>query len=101
MAFLTYVKSTTASWTKSSADLVVFGIFKDQTMTSTGNEINKHLNNAVTKGIECGGIKGKEGECNKFFGENKIGFAENNFVFPEKFFSAKKTFFGEKKFFRR
>ena len=41
MAFLTYVKSTTASWTKSSADLVVFGIFKDQTMTSTGNEINK------------------------------------------------------------
>ena len=71
MAYLTYVKSTTASWTKSSADLVVFGIFKDQTMTSNGNEINIHLNNAVTKGIDCGGIKGKEGECHKFFGENK------------------------------
>ena len=49
MAFLTYVKSTTASWTNSSADLVVFGIFKDQTMTSIGNEINKHLNNVVKK----------------------------------------------------
>ena len=36
MAFLTYVKSTTASWTKASTDLVVFGIFKDQTMTSIG-----------------------------------------------------------------
>ena len=71
MAYLTYVKSTTASWTKSSANLVVFGIFKDQTMTSIGNEINIHLNNAVTKGIDCGGIKGKEGECHKFFGENK------------------------------
>ena len=71
MAFITYVKSTSESWKKSSTDLVVFGIFQDQSMTTIADEINVHLNNGVTRGIECGGIKGKEGECHKFFGENK------------------------------
>jgi len=71
MAFITYVKSTSESWEKSSADLVVFGIFQDQSMTKIADEINVHLNDGVTRGIECGGIEGKVGECHKFFGKNK------------------------------
>ncbi len=71
MAFITHIKSTSESWEESSADLVVFGIFQDQSMTTIADEINIHLNNGVTRGIECGGIKGKEGECHKFFGKNK------------------------------
>ncbi len=69
MAYLKNVKSTSDSWKKSKADLVVFGIFKDHSMTKTGNAINSHLDNAVTMGIDCSGIKGKEGECHSFFGK--------------------------------
>ena len=58
MAFITHIKSTSESWEESSADLVVFGIFQDQSMTTIADEINIHLNNGVTRGIECGGIKG-------------------------------------------
>ena len=70
MALLKYVKSTSDSWEKSNADLVVFGIFKDHSMTKMGNAINSHLDNAVTMGIDCGGINGKEGEYHSFFGLN-------------------------------
>ena len=70
MEYLTNVKSTITSWTKSPAGLIVFGIFKDHTMTKIGDDINIHLKNIVKKGIKCGGIRGKEGESHKFFGEN-------------------------------
>ena len=43
MAYLTNVKSTITSWTKSPVGLIVFGIFKDQTMTKIGDDINIHL----------------------------------------------------------
>ena len=71
MANINKVISSTKSWDSTSCELIIFGIYQDLSMTEVGDEINEHLNKAVTKGINCGGIKGNEGENHLFFSDTK------------------------------
>ena len=72
MSHLNKINTSDASWNTSDADLIVIGIFKDHTLTEIGHEIDRYLGGSISNGIECGAIKGKEGECNTFFSSPRI-----------------------------
>jgi len=72
VAHLNRVKSTNTNWENAKQQLIVFGIFEDLSLSSMGKSIDEYLRNSLSHGIKQGGIKGKESECHKFFGQNKV-----------------------------
>ena len=71
MSYLSEIKSSDQAWSDTSAQLVAVGIFEDQELTPLGQTIDKDLDGAISKAIEQNALKGKAGQSQSFYDENR------------------------------
>ena len=53
------------------SELICIGIYRDQTMTPNGSELDQEFGGAISSAIEVGDVKGKSGEVNYFYINNR------------------------------
>ena len=53
--------------TSSPSDIVFIGIYKDKTLTPSGNDLSTDIKSGFDSAINSGDVKGKTGELNFFY----------------------------------
>ena len=53
--------------TSSPSDIVFIGIYKDKTLTPSGNDLSTDIKSGFDSAIKSGDVKGKTGELNFFY----------------------------------
>ena len=71
MAHITEVDVSNESWNETNAGLIAVGVFQDKSFTPMASNINDGSDGALSKAIEMGDVKGKNGESNLFYIDGK------------------------------
>ena len=67
MAHITKVDVSNESWNETNAGLIAVGVFQDKSFTTMASNINDSNDGVLSKAIEMGDVKGKNGESNLFY----------------------------------
>ena len=71
MAHITEVDVSNESWNETNAGLNAVGVFQDKSFTTMASNINDSNDGVLSKAIEMGDVKGKNGESNLFYIDGK------------------------------
>ena len=71
MAHITKVDVSNESWNETNAGLIAVGVFQDKSFTTMASNINDSNDGVLSKAIEMGDVKGKNGESNLFYIDGK------------------------------
>ena len=87
MSHITNINVLDGSIKNADSELICIGIYKDQSMTPNGSKLDKEFGGAISSAIEVGDVKGKVGEVNYFYINNRrlavigLGKKENTKIF--------------------
>jgi len=71
MAHISHVNLSNDSWQTTNAGLIAVGVYEDKSLTSMAVSVDEASNGQLTKGIDLGDIKGKNGESHFFYVDGK------------------------------
>ncbi len=82
---ISVIKNLTAS---SPSDIVFIGIYKDKTLTPSGNDLSTDIKSGFDSAIKSGDVKGKTGELNFFYVDGRkyalVGLGSKSKINAEK-----------------
>ena len=74
--------------TSSPSDIVFIGIYKDKTLTPSGNDLSTDIKSGFDSAIKSGDVKGKTGELNFFYVDGRkyalVGLGSKSKINAEK-----------------
>ena len=71
MSYISNVNIVDSSLKDSNDALLCIGVYKDHSMTTNGSDIDQASGGAISSAIKVGDIKGKVGEVNYFYVNNR------------------------------
>tara|TARA_B110000116_G_scaffold125418_1_gene108726 strand:- start:7998 stop:9455 length:1458 start_codon:yes stop_codon:yes gene_type:complete len=87
MSYISNVNIVDGSIKDSDSSLLCIGVYKDHSMTSNGSDLDQESGGAISSAIKVGDIKGKTGEVNYFYINNRrfvlIGLGKKNEISAE------------------
>jgi|TARA_B110000263_G_scaffold41332_1_gene33136 leucyl aminopeptidase len=87
MSYISNVNIVDGSIKDSNSSLLCIGVYKDHSMTSNGSDLDQESGGAISSAIKVGDIKGKTGEVNYFYINNRrfvlIGLGKKNEISAE------------------
>ena len=87
MSHIHNVKTVNTPLMEIKSDLICIGVYKDSSFTPGGSDINQDLKNIIKSGVDVGDVKGKTGEVNFFYYNNRrfalIGLGDKEKVTSE------------------
>ena len=87
MSHIHNVKTVNTPLMELKSDLICIGVYKDRSFTPGGNDLTQDLKNIIKSGVDVGDVKGKVGEVNFFYYNNKrfalIGLGDKEKVTSE------------------
>lgn len=87
MSHIDNVKAVNIPMMEVNSDLICIGVYKDKSFTPGASEIGQDLKNNIKSGIDVGDVKGKGGEVNFFYSNNRryalIGLGEKGNITDE------------------
>ena len=87
MSYISNVNIVDGLIKDSDSSLLCIGVYKDHSMTSNGSDLDQESGGAISSAIKVGDIKGKTGEVNYFYINNRrfvlIGLGKKNEISAE------------------
>ena len=71
MSHISNINVLDGSMKDNDSELICIGIYRDQTMTPNGSDLDQEFGGAISSAIEVGDVKGKVGEINYFYINNR------------------------------
>ena len=71
MSNISNINVLESSMKDADSELICIGIYRDQTMTPNGSELDQEFGGTISSAIEVGDVKGKVGEVNYFYINNR------------------------------
>ena len=87
MSHIHNVKTVNTPLMELKSDLICIGVYKDRSFTPGGSDLTQDLKNMIKSGVDVGDVKGKVGEVNFFYYNNRrfalIGLGDKEKVTSE------------------
>ena len=87
MSHIHNVKTVNTPLMELKSDLICIGVYKDRSFTPGGSDLTQDLENMIKSGVDVGDVKGKVGEVNFFYYNNRrfalIGLGDKEKVTSE------------------
>ena len=87
MSHIHNVKTVNTLLMELKSDLICIGVYKDRSFTPGGSDLTQDLKNMIKSGVDVGDVKGKIGEVNFFYYNNRrfalIGLGDKEKVTSE------------------
>jgi len=87
MSHIHNVKTGNTPLMELKSDLICIGVYKDRSFTPGGSDLTQDLKNMIKSGVDVGDVKGKVGEVNFFYYNNRrfalIGLGDKEKVTSE------------------
>ena len=87
MSHIHNVKTVNTPLMELKSDLICIGVYKDRLFTPGGSDLTQDLKNMIKSGVDVGDVKGKVGEVNFFYYNNRrfalIGLGDKEKVTSE------------------
>ena len=87
MSHIHNVKTVNTPLMELKSDLICIGVYKDRSFTPGGSDLTQDLKNMIKSGVDVGDVKGKIGEVNFFYYNNRrfalIGLGDKEKVTSE------------------
>ena len=87
MSHIHNVKTVNTPLMELKSDLICIGVYKDRSFTPGGSDLTQDLKNIIESGVDVGDVKGKIGEVNFFYYNNRrfalIGLGDKEKVTSE------------------